>query len=134
VSSVTLSMDTDRGDHRPRLVTFAGATARTLTITLSGENLSGDTVTLTARNGGADGTLVMDNVALTVSDAAGGVCTYVDSDEYLDGPAELDAQVRIEDSGGAFDFSEPFRLVVLGTIAVKTTDDPVDPDLPNISG
>lgn len=116
MSSVTLSTSTDRGDCPPRLVTFAGATGRVLTITISGTDLTDDTVTLSARQGGASGTVVLDAVSLTVVTPASGVCTWQDTTGLLDEAQELDAQVSFGTGASDTDYTEQFKLVVLPAI------------------
>lgn len=115
-------MDAEKGDHRPVVTTFVGATGRGLTFTIkdydgTAKNLLG-TISLFAREGGADGTVVIDALPLTVAEGqeASGICTAALTEAHLVSARELDAQVRIAVSSLNIDYTEQFRIVILPII------------------
>jgi hypothetical protein len=114
-------MDADRDDFRPRLTTFKGATARTLTVTIKDAegavvDLTDLTLTVSAREGGTDGTVVVDAKAMTVDAPTSGVATFSLDATEAGSDRELDAQVRTEDGSGNVDFTQQFRLIILPAV------------------
>ena len=103
------------GDYRPVIKTYVGATARTLTFYAkeddgTAKDLSGfATASISADLGG---TAKLSEVAVTISDAAAGVLTFVDADGDLDTAGEYDAQIRLETASAAVDYLEPMTMLV----------------------
>lgn len=123
MSSVTLTMEADRGDHKPRLVTYQGATDRTLTVTImeggAVKDLTDLTVTLTARLGGINGYVKFGSAAMTVASPTSGVATITPTATQVAEAGELDAQIMFEDQSGNYDYTQIFRLVVLPVVDVR---------------
>lgn len=109
-------------DYRESLVTYVGATGRTLTIYIKRDgvayDLTGKTgVTIAARDGGESGTVVVDDETMTVdADPTTGVVTWTPSAGAVDTAGKFDCQVRVEVTSGKYDFADPVWLEVKPSI------------------
>lgn len=106
-------------DYRETLKTYVGATGRTLTVTINYDDgtaydlSSAVGVTIAARSGGADGTVVVDDEAMTIdADPTTGVVTWTPSANAVTNDGRYDAQIRIEVSAGVYDFAAPIWFEV----------------------
>lgn len=105
-----------RQNAMPIIETWVGADGRTLTFNCKSDgsayDLTGLTLYLSARIGGPDGDVVIDNKEMTVTDEAGGVATYTPTlvELALAVDPMLMAQITIKDGGGLYDFSEMFGI------------------------
>ncbi len=106
-------------DYRETLKTYVGATGRTLSVTINYDDgtaydlTDAVAVTIAARSGGADGTVVVDDEAMTVDDdPTTGVVTWTPSATAVEADGRFDAQIRIEVEAGVYDFAAPIWFEV----------------------
>lgn len=110
-------MATVKIDERPRIVTYVGADGRALQFTATDAdgaayNLTSLTLTIAARSGNDDGTVVIDDQPCTVTTAASGQFEYTPTAAELASAGDLFASVKVVNGSSKVDFLEPFIIEV----------------------
>ena len=104
---------------KPVVTTYVGADGRTLSFKATDYlgadyDLTGLTLTITANYSNAT---KIDDAACTVTGAATGEFEYTPTAAEIDEAGQYDAQIKIEDGGGLFDWFEPIIIDVRAPIA-----------------
>ena len=99
---------------RPVILTYVGASGRTLSFTLKDSagtviDLTGKTVTITAK---LAGTAKINAQTMTVSAPATGVATYTPTAAMIDTAGDYVAQIKMAAAGPVYDFTEVFIIRV----------------------